>query len=138
MSSTPRDGIFGIMGPMVSAGDGALKVSVALPPPGWYPDPAGYGSIRWWSGSQWTHHSLPSPSYPPPHPAAQPVLEKRPWWRWILYVAAVLLAGLLPMIIGVILWATPTYRRVGRITVYISCATLVLIALAFVVGGLID
>jgi hypothetical protein len=42
------------------------------------------------------------------------------------------------MIIGVILWANPAYRRVGRITVYISCATIVLIALAFVVGGLID
>jgi hypothetical protein len=42
------------------------------------------------------------------------------------------------MIIGVILWANPTYRRVGRITVYVSSATIVLIALAFVVGGLID
>jgi hypothetical protein len=118
---------------MVGAGDDVPNVAVASPPPGWYSDPVGDGSIRWWSGAQWTHHvAAPSP------PAVQPVVEKRPWWRWILYAAAILLAGLLPMVVGVILWANPAYRRVGRITVYLSCGTIVLIALAFVVGGLID
>jgi uncharacterized membrane protein YcjF (UPF0283 family) len=124
-----------MMDPMVGPVDGAPMSSVALPPPGWYPDPSGDG-IRWWSGAEWTHHAAQQSQSA--HPASQPVREKRPWWRWILYAAAILLAGLLPMIIGVILWANPTYRRVGRITVYLSSATIVLIALAFVVGGLID
>lgn len=26
------------------------------PPPGWYPDPAGPPSSRWWDGAQWTNH----------------------------------------------------------------------------------
>jgi uncharacterized protein YxjI len=55
------------------------------PPPGWYPDPAGIGGIRWWDGRGWTDHVQqpappppPSPTVavqlppPPPPPAARP------------------------------------------------------------------
>jgi hypothetical protein len=31
-----------------------------LPPPGWYPDPYEPGSQRWFDGSEWTSHALPS------------------------------------------------------------------------------
>ncbi|MEZ5171162.1 MAG: DUF4328 domain-containing protein [Acidimicrobiia bacterium] len=27
------------------------------PPPGWYDDPWGQASKRWWDGTQWTHHT---------------------------------------------------------------------------------
>lgn len=34
----------------VGAGDGTQAR------PGWYPDPAGEKSYRWWDGTQWTLH----------------------------------------------------------------------------------
>jgi hypothetical protein len=41
-----------------------------LPPPGWYPDPAGAG-FRWWDGGRWTDQAggeqqTPTGSQPPP------------------------------------------------------------------------
>jgi len=27
-----------------------------VPPPGWFPDPVGQASYRWWDGRAWTHH----------------------------------------------------------------------------------
>jgi Protein of unknown function (DUF2510) len=45
----------------------------SLPPPGWYPDPAGPGS-RYWDGARWTEHSQPAPTaaVPPPPVAYVP------------------------------------------------------------------
>jgi hypothetical protein len=42
-----------------------------LPPPGWYPDPAGPGQLRWWTGTSWWWATQPGP-LPPPAPAAHP------------------------------------------------------------------
>jgi hypothetical protein len=33
--------------------------STLAPAPGWYPDPAGPGNLRWWSGEAWTEHLSP-------------------------------------------------------------------------------
>ncbi len=44
----------------------------ALPPPGWYADPAGLHGSRWWDGTTWTDHvraEAPSDD-PPPAPGA--------------------------------------------------------------------
>ncbi|MFC4050310.1 DUF2510 domain-containing protein [Actinomadura syzygii] len=33
--------------------------------PGWYPDPYGTGSLRWWDGQTWTERLNPEPDRPP-------------------------------------------------------------------------
>jgi len=38
-------------------------VTSALPPPGWYPDPAG-GGVRYWDGLAWTYHVAAMPMSP--------------------------------------------------------------------------
>ncbi len=45
------------------------------PPPGWYGDPGGAPTLRWWDGSRWTEHTQPAPeprSAVPPQPAQPP------------------------------------------------------------------
>lgn len=35
-------------------------------PPGWHPDPAGSGRLRWWDGHQWTEHYSGGAAQPSP------------------------------------------------------------------------
>jgi len=41
------------------------------PPAGWYPNPDGTASLRWWDGGRWTEHVHATPA--PPAPDAIPV-----------------------------------------------------------------
>lgn len=34
-----------------------------LPPAGWYDDPGNPHAIRYWTGTEWTHHTAPKPAY---------------------------------------------------------------------------
>jgi hypothetical protein len=90
------------------------------PPEGWYPDPAGGGGLRWWTGVTWTSDTrttapvaptapLPmapvatgpstvwSPVVPEPDDEASPVLASRHSrrTRWVAAAVVVLLLGVL-------------------------------------------
>lgn len=39
--------------------------------PGWYPDPYGTGSLRWWDGQNWSERLNPEPDRPPRLPRPQ-------------------------------------------------------------------
>src|SRR5262245_28779743 len=45
------------------------EVGAGMPPPAWYPNPAGGRGLRWWDGARWTAHvAVPTvpPASPPP------------------------------------------------------------------------
>jgi hypothetical protein len=108
-------------------------------PPGWYPDPSGAHAVRWWDGTAWTDHAASPPSSPSPASPSAPIAEVRPAWRWILYVAAVILGGsVLLMILGMVLWHNPRYRTVGRTTYFLSLASLSAVVLGFVLLAAFD
>lgn len=54
-----------------------MSISGTAVAPGWYPDPAGSTSVRWWDGGRWTEHLQPRPALPP-LPAV--VLPAAPAW----------------------------------------------------------
>ena len=47
------------------------------PPPGWYVNPDGSATIRYWDGSHWTSYTAPLP--PPPLPPPPPATWSRRW-----------------------------------------------------------
>ncbi|SFN93000.1 DUF2510 domain-containing protein [Actinomadura madurae] len=46
--------------------------------PGWYPDPYGTGSLRWWDGENWTERLNPEPDRPPRIPLREPRRREEP------------------------------------------------------------
>ena len=60
-----------------------MTTTVTTQAPGWYPDPAGGPSQRWWDGSQWTNLA----------PTPTPPKRKRIWLR--VLVVVVVLFGLM-------------------------------------------
>lgn len=80
--------------------------------PGWYPDSAGHGRIRYWDGSRWTTHTaVPLPAATaaavppvvraPPAPPAQRAPRRRPSLPAVFVAGTVLIAFPLAAAIGV-------------------------------------
>jgi hypothetical protein len=63
------------------------------PAAGWYPDPAGPGSSRWWSGQAWTDHVQPSVVAPAPVAPVSAVAPVAP----VVVSPAVATAGAVPV-----------------------------------------
>ncbi|MFC5751955.1 DUF2510 domain-containing protein [Actinomadura rugatobispora] len=49
--------------------------------PGWYPDPKGSGSLRWWNGQHWTENLNPEPPAASRRPPAEAPLHAPPYAR---------------------------------------------------------
>ena len=65
--------------------------------PGWYPDPAGSGGLRYWDGAAWTDFTHPpTQTFTPPGPVFAPrrAPERRrpPAWNGAVAVVLVVLA----------------------------------------------
>jgi hypothetical protein len=61
------------------------------PPPGWYPDPGGSGSLRWWDGHRWTEHlhaavAASAPAATGPVGVTTPPRYRQKWWHIPLLV----------------------------------------------------
>ncbi|RSN70679.1 DUF2510 domain-containing protein [Actinomadura sp. WAC 06369] len=52
----------------------SLRTESALSQPGWYPDPYGTGSLRWWDGRNWSDRLNPEPAAP----GRAPLPRRRP------------------------------------------------------------
>ena len=54
-----------------------MSLSVLLSPaPGWYPDPAGAATYRWWDGDAWTEGTHAGPAAEPAVVAAEPLVRE--------------------------------------------------------------
>ena len=59
-------------------------MSYPVPPPGWYGDPGGSPTLRWWDGLAWTPYTQPVPRFRPSFVRALPW---RSWAGWLVVLA---------------------------------------------------
>lgn len=128
----------------------------AAVPAGWYPDPAGSPSQRWWNGSSWSDSVQERPAQSPygavqPYGAAQPYGAVQPYgsapyqyaalrapegtnpttphiWAMALWPLLGLVGGL---IVGVVTYAAPTFDMAVTLGIGVPIALNVLLWLGF-------
>jgi hypothetical protein len=90
-----------------------MQTEIPPPPPGWYPDPHA-GCLRYWNGTEWSHHIAPlSPT--------APVRQSAPAGDWIGAVLLSLFMPLIGLIAGcVYLCRGGAKRDVGLLCVVLS------------------
>lgn len=67
-------------------------------PPGWYADPTGPGTARWWSGQDWTPHVQPLPTLVPVAPPSTFLIPQAS-----SYATRALVWGIVAMVINALL-----------------------------------
>ncbi len=79
----------------------------SLPPPGWYPDPVGPSTQRWWDGSRWTEHTGVPPAPAGAHQqlsTASGNVELAGWWRRFGgYVLDIIIVDVPSFVIGLLI-----------------------------------
>ncbi len=96
-------------------------ITRAMPVQGWYPDPGGSALMRWWSGMEWTAHTLdPMTGQPPvayqPIPshsdyassyssAATHSTSQRTYAGTPTLTIAIMVLGIYPIVYSAVLWA---------------------------------
>ena len=102
------------------------------PAEGWYPDPAGGGGLRWWTGVTWTHQTRPAetPTWAPvtPEPTSYDVPETgsssgRRRTTVVVVVAAVLVLVLVAVGIASLLTSLSSRSKLDMGAVQAEIAT---------------
>jgi hypothetical protein len=69
--------------------DTPQQASGGGPPAGWYQEPfEPQGRLRWWDGTQWTHHRVQAPV--PAKKLRSGTWLPTKWWHWAALTAAAL------------------------------------------------
>lgn len=62
---------------------------LTLPAPGWYPDPVGAATYRWWDGSRWTEGTHEGDTEEQQVAASEPAFEPEPAFDPVVFESAV-------------------------------------------------
>jgi host cell surface-exposed lipoprotein/uncharacterized protein DUF2510 len=104
-------------------------MSTSSPPPGWYPDPSGGPSQRYWDGTRWTDAFQPAapeqPTATQPASSSAATSAQAAWYdqTWVL-----VLSLLFCFPIGlVLLWRRPTLKRGAKIGITVAIGLLAIL-----------
>jgi hypothetical protein len=91
----------------------------AVPPPGWYSDPAQPGWMRWWTGQGWSEHVAP-PAMRDEVSAINVLVptQQAYSWRALVWGIIAVVVPILPATIFAVLFGVMGLRRARRMSSY--------------------